>query len=51
MTANCIGVVHLGQMGITVAVSARNGENEVFWASAGRSETTRKRTMDAGRRP
>ena len=48
MTANRIGILHPGQMGITVAVSARNSGNEVFWASEGRSEATRKRALDAG---
>ncbi|MGP0072289.1 MAG: DUF1932 domain-containing protein [Bryobacteraceae bacterium] len=48
MTTGRIGILHPGQMGITVAISARNSGNEVFWASEGRSEATRKRAMDAG---
>lgn len=48
MTSNRLGILHPGQMGITVAVSARNSGNEVLWASEGRSEATRKRASDAG---
>jgi 3-hydroxyisobutyrate dehydrogenase-like beta-hydroxyacid dehydrogenase len=48
MTAQRIGILHPGQMGIVVAVSARNGGNDVFWASEGRSAATRKRAIDAG---
>ena len=32
-----IGILHPGQMGSAVAASIRNGGNEVFWASEGRS--------------
>jgi len=48
MSGERIGIVHPGQMGITVAISARNGGNRVFWASEGRSEATRKRASEAG---
>jgi 3-hydroxyisobutyrate dehydrogenase-like beta-hydroxyacid dehydrogenase len=48
MDARRIGILHPGQMGIVVAVSARNSGNEVFWASEGRSADTRKRASDAG---
>lgn len=48
MTRNRLGILHPGQMGITVAVSARNSGNEVLWTSEGRSEATRKRASDAG---
>jgi 3-hydroxyisobutyrate dehydrogenase-like beta-hydroxyacid dehydrogenase len=42
-----IGIVHPGQMGTTVAASARNSGNEVFWVSEGRSAATRKRASEA----
>ncbi len=48
MSSERIGIVHPGQMGITVAISARNGGNKVFWASDGRSAATRKRAAEAG---
>ena len=43
-----IGILHPGQMGIVVAVSARNGGNEVLWVSEGRSAATRERASQAG---
>ncbi|MEW6031239.1 MAG: DUF1932 domain-containing protein [Chloroflexota bacterium] len=36
-----IGILHPGEMGVSVAVSAQNSGNAVFWASEGRSEKTR----------
>src|SRR5271156_939848 len=48
MAGQRIGVVHPGQMGSVVAVSARNSSNEVFWVSEGRSAATRQRASDAG---
>jgi 3-hydroxyisobutyrate dehydrogenase-like beta-hydroxyacid dehydrogenase len=48
MNARRIGILHPGQMGIVVAISARNSGNEVFWASEGRSADTRKRASEAG---
>jgi 3-hydroxyisobutyrate dehydrogenase-like beta-hydroxyacid dehydrogenase len=38
-----IGVLHPGNMGISVAVSAQNSGNDVYWASEGRSPQTRER--------
>src|SRR5690349_12442323 len=43
-----IGVLHPGQMGIIVAITARNSLNEVWWASQSRSEATAKRAFEAG---
>jgi 3-hydroxyisobutyrate dehydrogenase-like beta-hydroxyacid dehydrogenase len=48
-----IGILHPGEMGASVAVSARNGGNAVFWSSKGRSAKTRIRArqhdiLDAG---
>jgi 3-hydroxyisobutyrate dehydrogenase-like beta-hydroxyacid dehydrogenase len=42
-----IGILHPGQMGMVVAVSARNSGNEVFWASEQRSAATRARASEA----
>jgi 3-hydroxyisobutyrate dehydrogenase-like beta-hydroxyacid dehydrogenase len=50
MTGQHIGILHPGQMGIVVAVSARNSGNEVFWTSECRSAATRERASDAGLR-
>lgn len=43
-----VGILHPGQMGIAVALSAKNSGNEVFWASEGRSVATSRRASDAG---
>jgi 3-hydroxyisobutyrate dehydrogenase-like beta-hydroxyacid dehydrogenase len=48
-----IGILHPGEMGISVAASAQNSGHEVFWASVGRGEKTRmraekQRLTDAG---
>ncbi len=50
MAGQRIGIVHPGQMGIVVAVSAANSGNEVFWASDDRSVATRERASQAGLR-
>jgi 3-hydroxyisobutyrate dehydrogenase-like beta-hydroxyacid dehydrogenase len=38
-----IGVLHPGEMGVSVAASAINSGHKVYWASAGRSDKTRSR--------
>jgi len=38
-----IGILHPGEMGISVAASAVNSGNQVYWASQGRSHKTRLR--------
>lgn len=38
-----IGILHPGEMGISIAASALNSGNQVYWASKNRSEMTRKR--------
>jgi 3-hydroxyisobutyrate dehydrogenase-like beta-hydroxyacid dehydrogenase len=38
-----IGVLHPGNMGISVAASTQNSGHEVYWASEGRSPQTRER--------
>lgn len=48
MNGRRIGIVHPGEMGIAVAISARNSGNDVFWASQGRSTATRARAAEAG---
>ncbi|MCI0394290.1 MAG: DUF1932 domain-containing protein [Chloroflexi bacterium] len=40
-----VGILHPGEMGISVAVSAQNGGNAVFWASQGRSPQTQGRVQ------
>jgi len=53
MTAQRIGILHPGAMGISIAASAQKGGQEVYWASQGRSAATRERAerfalIDAG---
>ena len=43
-----IGIIHPGEMGISVAASARNSGHEIFWASEGRGEKTRARAEKHG---
>ncbi|MCJ7594255.1 MAG: DUF1932 domain-containing protein [Desulfobacterales bacterium] len=38
-----VGILHPGDMGISVAASAKEGGCTVYWASEGRSQETRKR--------
>ncbi|MFZ5858281.1 MAG: DUF1932 domain-containing protein [Chloroflexota bacterium] len=43
-----IGILHPGEMGISVAVSAINSGHEVYWASDGRGDKTRARAEKHG---
>lgn len=43
MTNQTIGILHPGEMGISLAASAQNSGNNVYWASEGRSPDTRAR--------
>jgi 3-hydroxyisobutyrate dehydrogenase-like beta-hydroxyacid dehydrogenase len=43
-----IGILHPGEMGISVAASAINSGYEVYWASEGRSDKTRSRAEEHG---
>src|SRR5262245_1822710 len=43
MTPQQIGILHPGEMGISIAASALNSGHAVYWASEGRSCDTRKR--------
>ena len=40
-----VGILHPGEMGISVAASAQNNDNTVFWASEGRSSQTQARAQ------
>lgn len=40
-----IGILHPGEMGVSIAVSAMNNGNQVYWASHDRSEETRLRAQ------
>ena len=41
-----VGILHPGEMGISVAASAMNSGHEVYWTSEGRSEKTRARARN-----
>jgi len=43
MTNRKIGIVHPGEMGISVAAAAQKSGHQVYWASEGRSAQTRAR--------
>src|SRR5262245_4020734 len=43
-----IGILHPGEMGISIAASAKNSGCEVYWVSEGRSATTRERAAKFG---
>jgi len=43
-----IGILHPGQMGISIAASSVNSGYEVFWTSEGRSQETRERAESQG---
>jgi len=40
-----VGILHPGEMGISIAASAQNSGNEVFWASEERSPETHERAL------
>lgn len=43
-----IGILHPGDMGVSIAASAKNSGHAVYWASAGRSPETRARAEKVG---
>ncbi len=43
MTKRNIGILHPGNMGISIAASVQNSGHSVYWASEGRSPQTRER--------
>jgi 3-hydroxyisobutyrate dehydrogenase-like beta-hydroxyacid dehydrogenase len=48
MAPQRIGFLHPGDMGISIAASAQNAGNEVYWASEGRSPATQARAAKYG---
>ena len=50
MTPQRIGFLHPGDMGISIAASAQNAGNEIYWASEGRSPDTQARAEKYGLR-
>ncbi len=47
MTQQMIGILHPGNMGVSVAASIKAAGNEVLWASEGRSDATQERASTA----
>ena len=43
-----IGILHPGEMGVSIAASAVNSGHEVYWVSANRSDKTRRRAGEHG---
>jgi len=43
-----IGILHPGNMGISIATSAKSAGHDVYWVSAGRSNDTRQRANEQG---
>jgi len=41
-----VGILHPGEMGVSIAVSARNGGHAVLWVSAGRGPQTLQRARE-----
>lgn len=50
MKAQRVGILHPGEMGISIAASAKNSGCEVCWASEGRGASTRERVAKVGLR-
>ena len=48
MTITRIGILHPGDMGISIAASAKNAGHTVYWASEGRGAQTRARAEKHG---
>lgn len=49
-----VGILHPGEMGVSIAASAQNSGHPVYWVSEGRSDATQKRAesihlLDAGK--
>lgn len=43
-----IGILHPGEMGVSIAASASNSGHQVYWMSEGRSDKTRERAEKSG---
>ena len=50
MAKEIVGIIHPGNMGVSVAASAKAGGHDVCWASHGRSSETRARAENVGLR-
>ena len=50
MTHTRIGILHPGDMGISIGASAKNGGHDVLWSSDGRSAQTHARAETHGLR-
>lgn len=50
MAPQQIGILHPGDMGISIAASAQNSGHTVYWASTGRSAATQRRAEKFGLR-
>lgn len=48
MAKTNVGILHPGQMGVSVTAAAQKGGNPVYWASEGRSPETRRRAEKYG---
>ncbi len=48
MSQHKVGILHPGQMGASIAAAAKESGQDVYWASAGRSDATRERAEKAG---
>ncbi|HEU5086672.1 MAG TPA: NAD(P)-binding domain-containing protein, partial [Roseiflexaceae bacterium] len=48
--AKQVGLLHPGQMGVSIGAAAQRGGNTVWWASDGRGAATRTRAEQAGLR-
>lgn len=48
MAATKVGIIHPGEMGVSIAAAMVNGGNEVYWASAGRSDESQARAEKVG---
>ncbi len=48
MTSKRIGLLHPGEMGASIGAAARAVGSRVSWASAGRSDASRRRAAEAG---
>ena len=43
-----IGILHPGQMGVSIAAAAKKSGHRVYWVSAGRSAQSRARAAEQG---
>jgi len=43
-----VGILHPGNMGISIAASAKSAGNDIYWCSDGRSDESRQRAKEQG---